>query len=142
MEIRLYRSLEEVKVEHHHWINKGQRMLVRIDSQDLAVDRFVHEFYEVQLSTWVVAIGSTGRFGKEEGKVLMHSTGRPFSGWDSEESFIDCARRAWFMENQHPDTQKRLRERSDEIRERCRQLGAAKAVRSMPIDESNSPLTH
>lgn len=95
-------------------------MLVRIDSQELWVERFVQKFYEEQLSTFVVAIGSTGRFGKDEGKVLMHTTGCPVPEWDSEESFIECAQRAWFLSHMHPDTKAQLKARSDAIREKYR----------------------
>lgn len=116
---KTYDSPEEIVVQAHRWITKNQRMLVCIDGYSIIVDRSVIRSYEVMLSTCVYVAETPGRFSKkDEFKVLMHSDGRPYEGWDSADKFIESARLAWYMNHQSEEAKRLEKEKSDAIRKR------------------------
>ena len=125
---KTYDSLDDVVVQDHFWLVKYQRMLVFIDGHDIIVDRIFIHSYESMVSTCVCEVQASGRFGGCECKVLMHEDEQHRVGWQTEERFVDSARRAWFMNHMSEEAKRLEKQRSEAIRkrifeERVRQRG-------------------
>lgn len=118
LERKTYDSLDDVVVQDHSWLVKYQGMLVRIDGHDIIVDRIFMHSYESMVSTCVYEAQASGRFGGCECKVLMHADEQHRVGWQTEEKFVDSARRAWFMNHMSEEAKRLEKERSEAIRKR------------------------
>lgn len=97
-----YGNIGDVRVQSQRWLWKNRRMIVCIEGHHVIVEKHQQPSSGApRVKVWVYTADVCGRFGKgNEFTILFRSEGVPLEGWDSEESFVESARLAWFIDHQ------------------------------------------